>query len=217
MRNARILVFAALVLVLTAGAASAQNAIAVNGTAAIDGSFGLEMSYGASQNNDAYVAHQQSPALTNYTIEFKVDCHPLGLTNVANNKKVIISKTLKEAAGQRQGQYIYCARNNAGTRNRIIVGLRNDAGTFSFFAFAAASDGAATQSDTIRIEYEASTGGGANGSLRVFRDGVIRVNQSGLSGYDTRDLSEIRFGNSNETVRAGVNGSAYFDSFSLSQ
>ncbi len=225
----RTLTLVALVLALVAFAAPAKaaNTLTVTGAAALEGSFGLSINIdGASNLNDTYVVTSHPTGETTYNIEFRVAPGSLTMDASAGLKFFLLGD-IRKATPDRNFYFIYMMKQMDGWWS-LQANTRQDNGSFPAWqvpvkichptnpALLCSSIG--TDGVLFRYEWVASTGPGMNnGSLKVYRDGILARTFSGLDN-DTQTVEEGWFGaifmsNGTHNGGAAANGSMFFDSF----
>ena len=211
----KVLTILAFALLLTAGTAAAQS-IAVDAANAIDGSFGLGITYDAGNNNDgeAFVSQDLGSGNTDIRVEWKINASGLVLSNLANEKWVTYMRLFRENGPQRVRCIIYSTRSNNNGASRFAVGCREEAGNFRFInGFSA---GLGDVDVEYALELRASSAPGANdGSFTVFRNGSQVGQRTGMD-FDNTDFQELLVGESSGQTRPGAGGTLSFDSVVVS-
>ena len=187
------------------------------------GPCGLEVVIDDNANtNDTYVVTSHPNAEKTYNFSFYIDPNDIFL---ASKKFFNIGNLRKTNAPNRNFFFVALRKSGSGGHYwEIQTNARVDDGTFPVWLQPVKICGDSTTTipcDTVgpqefRIEWAAATAPGANdGFLRVYKNGSIRQEWTGLNN-DTYDIDEAWFGAiwmANNYQGAAANGSFYFDTF----
>lgn len=238
-RNLKWTMIALGILALGALPAAAANQLLVTSAAALPGSVaqpgvtcsgdgqpgpcGLEVVVdGGANTNDVYVVSSHPNAETTYNFSFYIDPNDIVLDS---KKYFAIGNIRKTDAPNRNFFFVFLRKSGQGGHYwEIQVNARRDNNTFPAWQQAVKICGDATTPipcDTVgpqefRVEWAAASGPGANdGTLRVYKNGLIKQEWTGLDN-DTITIDEAWFGAiwmANNTQGANCDGSYYFDTF----
>ncbi|MEM8963735.1 MAG: hypothetical protein AAGD38_19790 [Acidobacteriota bacterium] len=212
----KILVLAAVLTIVPAMASA--NSLAVNGTAAIVGSFGMEVNY----DGAASLAYVQSDHMTDETgvrITFRIDAggptaNP-GQFDFAGFPANIRIMTLVEQ-GQGSRVVLFLKPGTSADTWRMAAFVRTDAGPFTFGGEGFLGGNGADSSVTVVLEWAAATGAGNNDG-RIF---ASKTNANGVTttmferndiDNDTHNLDIMRFGSPSTNEVGTPSGSVYLD------
>jgi hypothetical protein len=220
----------ALVLVAFATPAMAANTLTVTGAAALEGSFGLSINLDGTAGppanlNDTYVVTSEPIGETTYNFSFRIYPGTLNM-DASTALKFFLVGNVRKATPDRNFLFVYFMKQADGWWS-MQANTRQDNGSFPAWQVPVKvchpTNPAILCSsiDFVEIRYEwvASSGPGMNnGSLEVYRDGLLARTFSGLDN-DTQTVEEAWFGaifmangtHNSASVNAG--GSLYFDSF----
>ena len=172
--------------------------------------------------NDTYVVTSHPNAEKTYNFSFYIDPNDVFLQT---KKYLALGNIRKTDAPNRNFFFVYLRKSGSGGHYwEIQTNARVDDGSFPPWHQAVKICGDSTTTipcDTVgpqefRIEWAAATAPGANdGFLRVYKNGTIRTEWTGLNN-DTMDVDEAWFGAiwmANNTQGVAANGSFYFDTF----
>jgi len=215
--------FAAL-LSLCALPALAANQLDVNGTAALEGSQGLEVIIdGADNLGDAYVVTSHPNLETSYNVKFLID--PSNLTLAATDY-FVLGSIRKTNPPFRNFLLIFMRKSGNGEFWEIQTNVRDDGGNLQAWQLPVKICGSAAAipcNVVAPVEFEfqwraASAPGANDGSLRVFKNGTVRKEFLNLDN-DGQTIDEAYFGaifmvNGDHGAAAG---SYYFDAFESSR
>ncbi|MEM9292451.1 MAG: hypothetical protein AAGD01_12285 [Acidobacteriota bacterium] len=182
----------------TADAAS----LAVNGTAALEGSFGMEITFDGDTQR-AYVEDGTPTTETHYNAKFRFD--PNSITMEANKRHKIFQGNRETPSTIRLMTVIY--RKN-DPDNFILVKSKDDNDVFQKTAWISVPDGPIL----VEIDWRAATGVGANnGEMRLWVDGVLQDTVSGIDN-DEMHIDYVRMG-AVGNINTTTIGTQFFDSF----
>jgi len=211
-RTRTFIVLAGLLAFVFVAPAIAQNSLSVTNAAAIDGTYGLEVTMDGSSNK-AFV-RDESPADEHvYRATFKIDMNNLAMTD---GDWHYVATFRAEPGGP---------DSNPSARNlmRIIIRYREGQANPYKIRFVARNDNGTwnqpgghslppSGSSTITVEWQAASAPGANdGFGRFYRNGVLRATASGLDNDTWAGIGSATLGV--DQVDAGTSGSMYYDSF----
>lgn len=222
MRSARFVIVFALVA-LCASPAFAINSLSVNAGAALEGSFGLEVTIdGAANTDDTYVVTEHPTAETAYTFSFLIDPNDMSMDPT---QYFLIGSIRKTNPPLRNFFLIYLRRSGSDQYWEIQSNVRDDSGSFQTWQTPVKICGDAgtvipctsVTPVEFRFEWVAADAGMTNGSMRVFKNGTVRKEFLNLDN-DTTTIDEAWFGaifmsNGTQNGASNANGSYYFDSF----
>lgn len=206
----------AVAMVALIAAPAFADSIAVNGSAALDGSFGLETTIDGT--GDAYVVTSHPSAETTYTFSFLVDPNDL---NMAAGSSILIGSIRKTDPPTRNFWLIYIRKSGSDDFYEIQTNLRQDDGSFPPWQTAvkicSPVGAGGIPCDTVTpVEFEfrwtaASAPGANDGVMEVYKNGTIRKTFGSLDN-DGQTIDEAYFG-SIFNSGTGTTGSYYFDKF----
>jgi len=192
---------------LLAGGAFAQNSITVTGTAAIHGSFGMQVNLPGGQTNNAYVQDDSPNMEGRYVLDWWVS---RGTLVYPNNTSIRIGAVGTEGGGQ---HLIFFLKKNPNNSIHMNTWYLNDTGSYNFGCTIFMSLASATVSRQFHVDFQAASAPGANnGSIDIRR--VDNNNGCTITGLDndTKLATNIRWG-----ILSGsgnqASGEYYFDDF----
>jgi len=198
-------IFAVVLVLFGASQSFAATSISVLGAAAIQGSFGMRVSF--SGGGDAYVQDNSPSAEKNYYVSFRMNDDGMTLPNFD-------AITILRASGAEDGsdlafqvKVINTIPNVGGTDYAIHVIPRLDTGANGVRVATFVKPGP----HQYTVEFHAATADGANdGIVKLYRDAILRKDRLDYNN-DARGVGAVRFGASG--VSAGVTGSLDLDDF----
>ncbi len=217
--------FLVALVALVAVPGMAANSLSVTGAAALEGNYGLQVNIDPANNTtDAYVVTDHPDHETTYNVEFRI--HPGTLSmNTTNAFRFFVIGDIRKETPDRNFFFVYILKTQDGWW-RVQANARNDNGAFppwqNSVALCSDPGGSLPCSGvsyvTIRLEWQASTGPGANnGSMKIYRDGVLARTFSNLDN-DTQSVGASWWGaifmtNGGQNGPTPATGHYYFDSF----
>ncbi|MFN7941423.1 MAG: hypothetical protein U0X73_07470 [Thermoanaerobaculia bacterium] len=178
----------AVVLILSASTAFGATSIAVVGAAALEGSFGMRVTF--SGGGDAYVQDNSPNNEGAYFASFKMRDDALTLQNF--DQFQVLRATGAEDGSNLvfQVKIINTIPNVGGTDYAIWVVPRLDDGSFGTRIATFVKPG----THTYTAEFHKSSAPGANdGSCKIYRDSVLKM-QNNTYDNDTKTVNAVRFG-----------------------
>lgn len=215
--------FLALVVAVPAMAA---NSLTVNGTAALEGSYGLSVNIdGANNTTDAYVVSDHPANETLYRFSFRLNPGTLSM-DASGQARFFVIGNIRKPTPDKNFFFVYLMLGQDGWWH-LQANARQDDGTFqpwqTTVKVCSVNAGASVPCSTftnIQITYEwaaASAPGANDGYLKVYRDGgSTPIRTFSNMDNDTQSIESAWFGAiwmANNTQGAAANGSYYFDSF----
>lgn len=193
----------ALSLLGVASVAQAATSIAVNGTAALQGSFGMQVSFDGS-TGDAYVQDNSPNNETRYVVTWRMNTAPMTMAGTANHQvlRAITGDPTPTGAAFQVKVYKTAA---AGYELQVLARL--DSGAFTN-RIAVVGDA----SHQYSVDWKASSAPGANdGYVKLYKNGTLRKSLLNLDN-DAQRVDMARFG-AFGAVDATTSGSMYLDDF----
>lgn len=199
------------VAALLAPAAFAQNSLAVNNAAALNGtSFGLEVSLDGSTNSVFVEESDLTNDETVYRGQFWLD--PNSLSMAAGSRFAAI--VIRTDGGGNIGR-LQLNRNAADTSYRVRYQHRNAAGDYVGTRLGGNGTKFISIGDNpVLVTFEATIGGGGVGFIQITVDdnGTVTTHERGPFGNAANgDIDAVRAGA--RGTSAALNGSYYFDEF----
>jgi len=186
-----------------ASAAQAATSIGVNGTAALQGSFGMQVSFDGS-TNDAYVEDRSPNSETRYVVTWRMNTSPMTMTGASNHQilRAITGDPTPSGVAFQVKVYKTVA---AGFEVQVLARL--DSGAFTN-RIAVVGDA----SHQYSVDWKASSAPGANdGYAKLYKNGTLRKSLLNLDN-DLQRVDMARFG-AFGAVDASTSGSFYLDDF----
>jgi hypothetical protein len=187
-------------VLLFGSAAFAANTGAVNGTAALEGSYGYEINFDGSTNR-VYVVSQHPSGETTYRAEFKMKM-AAGFTMTGPDNHAIL--LARQTAGGLSPWRLTMGRFRDG-RYFVRAFFLQDNSNYRFIGGTIITVG-----PTFTIGVEWTTGNG-DGTFKLLRNGTV-MKEYLTCDNDLYVVDEVRFG-AVAWIDPATNGSVYFDSF----
>ncbi len=212
MRKLAILAFAAALLVAPAFAATT---IGVNGGAAMQGSFGMQVNFDGAGGN-AYVQDNSPNSESEYWVSLRLNDNSMVFNPAAATRSFQFLRAFTdEAATSTVFRINVIDALTPGANLRVFVLPTLDAGTFhplgteTFITTSAAPPA----NNKFVFEWKAATAVGANnGRMVTYRDGILRKQITNLDN-DTIRVGMVRMGGFGNTVSVDSGSSLYLDDF----
>jgi hypothetical protein len=188
--TARRFLLTAATLLLSAGTANAVTSIGVVGAAALQGSFGMRVTYDAG-GGAAYVQDNSPNAEAIYFAQFRIRVNSTNMGFLASQQ---IFRAFVDEAPSGTAFRVNLFRNPAGDAQEYamqVFPFLDGGGTFAP-RLAVNIQPDLVDGQQFAIEFRAGTGS-ANGIMRMYRDGTLRKTQTGLDN-DTLRVGMVRFG-----------------------
>lgn len=195
---------------LMASSVVSANSLDVNGSAAITGSYGLEVT--VNDTTPTYVVSTHPNAETAVSVEFAIDVNTLDL---GNTQKVRVLRLMSSNAGGHGGPIltVFLKKNDTGTGFFIGVWAKSSALEFWNYVgrFWLAPQGGAEAPHTIKIEWVQADSGVQNGTCTVYKDGTQMVQKTNIwsAMYDV-NAAHLGIFNIEAATRSG---SYYLDDY----
>lgn len=189
--------------------AAAANTLAVTGAAALEGSFGLEITRDGT-TNAVYVQDNSPNAETTGRVVFRVDPNSMPLPN--NTQEAIFIAAGPDPGGGSATFRVYLVRSNLGAyRVRAYCRIDDGPGIPNWARTNSCTLGDAARQ--VQVEWSTSTSPGANdGICRITRlDNGCSHEETGLD-IDDRDWRRSRLGLVT-SIDSGISGSFYLDDY----
>ena len=211
-------------LALSAGAAYGANSLDVNGSAAQDGSYGLEINLDGSANR-VYVQDNSPDSETTYRASFWIHRNDMFMDNCGGScsTRIVMFLARQEAPDATVFRIIYgrlAVDGAGGPRYNIRFGVRNDNGDLVYMGGVILTTGVARKHVTVEWQ---------QGSAPFANDGIARLYTSNDGGTPnlqferttmmtgSYDIDHVRIGATSGTddqpSDVNTTGSWYFDTF----
>jgi len=199
---------------LMAGSMASANSLTVNGAAAINGSYGLEVAVDDTTPTYVVSTHPaQEPAVA---IEFNIDVNTLDL---GPTQKIRVLRLMSSDAGGHAGPIltVFLKKNLNGTGFFLGVWAKSSALEFWNYVgrFWLAQQGGAEAPHNIRIEWTQADSGVQNGTCTVFKDDVQMAQKTNIWSA-MYDVNAAHFGIFNIEA-ATRSGSYYLDDYVMTR
>ena len=205
MKRSKVFLATMLLAGLVAGGAHAAS-LDVNGTAALVGSFGLEVQF-AGDTQVAYVQDDTPANETVYRASFQMD--PTNLNLGANDRfTVLFGRDQDQSTGTLRLEM----RRNATNRMRLMGAVKKNDGTFSVTNNPVKWLVVGNQPIGIMVEAVFEFGASGGGSIKVTRLDTNGSTMNDGINNGNFNLDLVRFGAPRD-VDAGTTGSLYLDEF----
>ena len=194
-------------LCLTAGAATAQNSIAVNNAAALNGTnFGLELSFDGSTST-AFVRDDSPNAESIYRASFWIDPNSAGLAAFDR-----FAAALGKDTSNRNVFRLQLQRGNQVGNYRLRLACLNNADVWKFARANGGSGGKALSigDSPAQVLIETVMLNSNQGLCRMTVGSTVHINQGYQAG--SQNINQMRMGLT-KSAGAGFSGSVFFDEF----
>ena len=193
MKMSKAVVTAAVALALSAGAASAQNTLAVNAGAALEGAFGLAVNVAAAATNAVYVQSDHPTSETHMRIVWRMRLQNLvaPLSGAGRNFRFMMQID-NDFAALPHKVYFAQRQNTTGNWRLAVWSMNTGTNTYDFAGGAFLHNYAAN----VNIQFDCETTmatSGANGILVCDRNGVEVINVTNLNDGG-RQTDSVAFG-----------------------
>lgn len=210
MRNAlKIASLVGILVVFGGSPLMAANEVAVTGAAAIEGSYGMEITLDGASTGLAYVEDQSPTAETVYRVQFWVDHNT---PSMANKETLNLFKGLQDA-GDKKNINVKLKKSKTGLNFIVYTFVRNDSSSFQLVGKGMQFKDKPTG---IMIEWQAASAPGANdGFIKVYKMTATATNlKNQIIGLDndTKIIEKARLGIAS-VPPTGATATLYFDSF----
>lgn len=204
MKALRFIAVAAFVLLVAASGAQAATSLAVNGTAALEGSYGLQVVFDGA-GGDAYVQDNSPNNETRYVVQFRMNSQPMTMATSSNHQVLRAIQGDPSPTGVAFQVKIY--RTAVGKELQVLARL--DSGSFTN-RIAVVGDSPANI--TYGVDWKASSAPGANdGFAKLYKNGTLRKELLNLDN-DLQRVDMVRMG-SFGAVDTTTGGSLHLDAF----
>lgn len=213
MKMRAFIVLAAAALLVTP--AFAATSIAVNGGAALQGSFGMQVSFDGAGGN-AYVQDNSPNSESEYWVSVRLNDNSLSFNPAAATKSFQFMRAFTDdAASATVFRINVIDASTPGGNLRVFVlptldgGAFHPLGTETFITTSAVPPA----NNKFVFEWKAATGVGANnGRMVTYRDGILRKQITNLDN-DTIRVGMVRMGGFGNTVSVANGTSLFLDDF----
>lgn len=202
-----------IVLALVVAPAFAAGTLTVNGGAAIEGSFGLNVAY-TDNASDAYVVTDHPVDEGTYTVRFWIDPANSGVLNNPNANFMRFMRWSQDVA-QGVRTVFFLTRSGGSSNYRILAWVRNDANVFQNGGGIFLTSGSTPTPAEIEITWTKSTAPGANnGSITMTNLSApgTTITMGGIDN-DTHEIDSANVGTFTGGNTFNFVGSYDFDSF----
>lgn len=185
--------------------ASADNSIDVNGSAAMEGSFGLEATSDGSATN-AFVRDDSPNSETTYRMSFMFD--PNSMSMIVGGRHFIAASTTDSTNGNRSCVEVLLRRTAEGYDIRVFTSPTASSGRKK-----TPPQALSDEPHLIEIQWQVSSGPGIeDGVIQSRIDGGPWVGRSDIRSY-TQTVKNAKLGFLASSVDASTIGSHYYDDF----
>jgi hypothetical protein len=175
-----------------AGTAAADNSLEVTSDAAIEGNYGLRVHIDQGTLTEAYVQSDHPQTESHFRVGVWVDARNLDQPISPRVNKCFVFMKLYSNNQTKQHTFVYICRNNEDTAYRVCVNTKRDNNTFNWVG------GTFLQNDStgprfVEVEWQAADPGQNNGFVKLYRDGVMKKQATGLDN-DSWNVDRVRMG-----------------------
>jgi hypothetical protein len=182
----------------------AATSLAVNGTAALEGSYGLQVVFDGA-GGDAYVQDNSPSGETRYVIQFRMNSAPATMATSSNHQ--IVRAISGDPTPTGVAFQVKIFRTAVGKELQVLARLDNGS-----FTNRIAVVGDSPTNAAYGVDWKASSAPGANdGFAKLYKQGTLRKELLNLDN-DQQVVDMVRMG-SFGAVDVSTTGSMYFDAF----